>query len=82
MLAEPTRLRILHALCAGDQGTNRELNPLFCNPAQNDFALAQNSPAAGGTCGALGALGVACPAQGIETAARTSTWTALKRLYR
>ena len=69
-------------VCAGDQGTNLELNPLFCSPLHFDFTLAQNSPAAGGTCGALGALGVACPAQSIETAVRASTWTGLKRLYR
>lgn len=70
------------AICTGDQGTNQVSNPLFCDPLHQDFSVAQNSPAAAGTCGALGSLGVACPAQSIETAIRTATWTGLKRLYR
>jgi hypothetical protein len=69
-------------LCAGDQGSNISVDPLFCDRLQDDFDLSANSPAAASPCGALGALPVACPAQGIETAVAPSSWTRLKGLYR
>jgi hypothetical protein len=71
-----------NALCAGDLGTNLFVNPLFCGPGSFDFRLAANSPAAIGACGEVGAFDVGCPAQGVETAVRSTTWSAVKRVYR
>jgi hypothetical protein len=69
-------------ICGGDQGTNLFVDPRFCNPAQDDFQLAADSPAATVTCGILGAEPVACPAQGVETALRDVDWSAIKKLFR
>ncbi len=71
-----------NAICAGDQNTNRVVDPFFCNAAQDNFQIAANSPAAAGTCGSLGAYPVACAAQGVETAVQTADWTFVKQLYR
>ena len=69
------------AICSGDQGTNSVFDPLFCDRSTGDFTLAENSPAAGGTCHLLGALGVACPAQGVATAVQSVSWSHVKRLF-
>lgn len=69
-------------ICGGDQGTNLFLDPLFCDLAQSDFELSANSPAAGGSCGGIGAHSVACPARGVETAVTALPWSDLKLLYR
>jgi hypothetical protein len=68
-------------MCGGDQGTNSSLDPLFCDRAHGDFTLAENSPAASGACNLLGAFGVACPAQGVDTAVKAVTWSHVKRLF-
>jgi len=71
-----------NSICSGDQGTNLIADPLFCSH-DSDFTIAANSPAlASGTCGDRGALPVACPAQGVETAVRALPWSSVKRLYR
>jgi hypothetical protein len=68
--------------CAGDQGTNLGVDPLFCDPLTNNFQLSANSPAAASACGALGAQPVACPAQGVDSPVEPASWTRLKTVYR
>jgi len=70
-----------NTICDGDQGTNLFVDPRFCNPVDNNFKLAADSPEAVSSCGLIGAEPVACPAQGVETALRSVTWSNLKSLY-
>lgn len=71
-----------NTICGGDQGTNLFVDPRFCNPVNNNFKLAADSPAAVGSCGLIGAEPVACPPQGVETAVRAVSWSNLKLFYR
>jgi len=67
-------------ICNGDQGTNLNVDPLFCDRAHLFFAVAANSPAAGGgSCGVIGAVG--CAAQGVETAVTQRSFGQIKLLY-
>ena len=71
--------------CAGDQGTNVYQDPLFCDPASDNFALAANSPAANSACSTtptIGAHPVACPARGVESAIHAAAWAEVKQIYR
>jgi hypothetical protein len=69
------------AICNGDRGTNLHVDPWFCDAAHYGFGLAANSPAATGTCGLIGALPVACPAQGVASPLAQRDWSDVKRLY-
>jgi hypothetical protein len=68
--------------CAGDQGTNVFADPLFCNAAGGDYSLSENSPAATGSCGVLGALPIACPARFFEPPVQAAAWTQVKQIFR
>ena len=68
------------AICAGDQGTNLFVDPLFCDLPSSNFRLHANSPVLASTCGLLGAHSVACP--GIGTSLVAVTWGDFKNLYR
>jgi len=41
-------------------------DPLFCAPEKGDFTLRKDSPALGGACGTIGALGEGCSVAGPE----------------
>lgn len=66
---------------AGQLGINGNISadPLFCDPAADDFTLRGDSPCApGGECGLIGAWPVGCdPTPAVE-----STWGAIKSLFR
>jgi hypothetical protein len=68
--------------CGQDGGGNRRVDPLFCavtgETRRWDLRLQIGSPAAGGDCGRIGAETVGCG----NTAVQSTTWTALKHLYR
>jgi hypothetical protein len=70
------------AVCAGDNGSNFSLDPLFCGiPGSGNYYLQQTSPcvAAYSPCFQdLGALGIACQV----TATEKITWGRVKSLYR
>lgn len=68
---------------AGQEGVHGNFSgdPLFCDPATNDFTLREDSPCAppGITgCGLVGARPVGCETVGIDAA----TWGELKAMYR
>jgi predicted outer membrane repeat protein len=69
-----------NVVCAGDQGTNLFVDPLFCDLQAANFALQADSPVLASTCGLLGAHSAACP--GIGTAVVTTNWGTVKSLYR
>jgi predicted outer membrane repeat protein len=61
--------------------TDREVNPLFCDPENEDLSLAENSPCLppqSGACGLIGALGRGCGAISVES----RSWGRIKDLYR
>jgi hypothetical protein len=66
--------------CPG-AGSVIEADPLFCDPVSEDFSLCADSPAISDSCGLLGAYGEGCPACG-SVSTESSTWGALKSLYR
>jgi hypothetical protein len=61
--------------------TDREVNPLFCDPENGDLSLAENSPCLppqSGACGLIGALGRGCGPISVES----RSWGRIKDLYR
>jgi hypothetical protein len=50
----------------GVEGETADLyvDPLFCNPGNGDFSVMKGSPALGGSCGPIGALGKGCERAG------------------
>jgi hypothetical protein len=61
--------------------TDQEVNPLFCDPGNEDLSLAENSPCLppqSGACGLIGALGEGCGAISVES----RSWGRIKDLYR
>jgi hypothetical protein len=60
---------------------NISADPLFCNPGIGDFTLHANSPCAPDSnpdCGLIGAWPVGC----ADTPVETTTWGAIKAIYR
>jgi hypothetical protein len=66
--------------CAGS-GSVIEGDPLFCDPMLGDFTLCADSPAVSDSCGLLGAFDAGCPPCAFVPA-ESSTWGAVKSLYR
>lgn len=66
------------SICAGDEGTNLAVDPLFCNPSAADFKLQTSSPALGTACGLLGAYSGTCPPVAVEAI----SWSRIKKMYR
>jgi predicted outer membrane repeat protein len=66
-----------------DLGTNFSADPLFCNLLGGDFSLSPGSPCLpNGACGLVGAFDEGCVVVSVGSAIRTSTWSAMKVLYR
>ncbi len=42
------------------EAADLHVDPLFCNPEEGDFTVTEGSPARGGRCGSIGALGRGC----------------------
>lgn len=65
--------------------TDREIDPMFCNPASGDFTLSSGSPClpedASG-CGLIGAFGLGCGILSIDHALDVRSWGAIKGLWR
>jgi len=61
-------------------GTVIEEDPLFCDPVSENLTLCEDSPAIGGPCGHLGALGIGCPPCAVSVA--PCTWGGIKTLYK
>ena len=66
-------------ICAGDQGTNLSVDPLFCGLQGGNFELQGNSPLLGTACGAIGAHVNPCQ---MVTAVNEMTWTEIKTRFR
>ncbi len=70
---------------AGQEGAagNLATDPLFCDPEAGDVRLHEGSPCAGaGTCGGIGAAGVACGPAAAAAAFEHVRWGRLKAAYR
>lgn len=67
------------AICAGDQGTNLSVDPMFCGLAGGSFELLGSSPLLGTPCGTMGAHLNPCQ---MVTAVNAITWTELKTRFR
>ncbi|MEZ5066432.1 MAG: right-handed parallel beta-helix repeat-containing protein [bacterium] len=62
-------------------GTDREVDPLFCDITLEDFTLQSNSPClpdSSGGCGQIGALGVGCDPISVDA----ETWARIKNRFR
>jgi hypothetical protein len=68
-----------NAICAGDQGTNLSVDPMFCSLEAASFELQGGSPLLGLSCGTMGAHVSTCQA---VTAVRELTWTEIKVRFR
>jgi len=61
--------------------TDREVDPLFCDPVTGDFTVAENSPclpAYSGGCDLIGVYGIGCE----EISVDPTSWTRTKALFR
>jgi len=61
--------------------TDREADPLFCDPVAGDFTVAENSPclpAYSGGCDLIGVYGIGCD----EVSVDPTSWTRTKALFR
>jgi hypothetical protein len=57
-----------------------EQDPLFCDPASENFALCEDSPAISDSCGPLGALGSGC--QPCAAQVTPTSWGAIKAMHK
>ena len=70
----------------GENG-NISLDPLFCYPHSDDYSVVVYSPALGGECGTIGAIGVpGCstadsPSCEFPVGTRPTSWGGIKRLH-
>ena len=65
--------------------TDREVDPLFCNPALEDFTVDSTSPCLPENslgCGLIGAFGEGCTAVSVPGEYESKSWGAIKGLYR
>lgn len=62
------------------------VNPLFCDPENGDYSIADESPCAPGNsggCGLIGALDVGCVFTSVPIARRdTTSWGTIKKMFR
>ncbi|MBZ0266722.1 right-handed parallel beta-helix repeat-containing protein [bacterium] len=66
-----------------DLGTNFSEDPLFCDPAANDYRLSEASPCLpDGPCALVGAFDAGCPALPAPEPATTMSWGSLKAAWR
>jgi hypothetical protein len=68
------------AIVGTDAGANQRADPRFCSDpaATGEVGLHAGSPCTGGLCGLIGAGDVSCETTSVES----STWSAMKTLYR
>jgi len=65
--------------------TDREVDPLFCNPAADVLTLESTSPCLPPYslgCGLIGALGIGCSATSVPPEYESRSWGQIKNLYR
>jgi hypothetical protein len=65
--------------------TDRDVDPLFCNPANENLTLRLDSPCLPEDplgCGLIGAYGAGCSATSVEVPLKVSSWGAIKAGYR